>query len=83
MNASEDDQVVRQAEVDRRDQLCKIQCPDNACVLPRAGLSIIEWEAACEAADGAKAEESEGASAVEAIEEGEDASEPEESSGIW
>ena len=85
MNASEDDQVVRDAEVARREQLCKIQCPDDACQLPRAGFTDREYAAACEAAKDAKAEETEGASStMEAVESGDDASEPEEeSSGIW
>lgn len=83
MNASDDDQVVRDAEVARREQLCKIQCPDNRCQLPRAGLSNEEYEAACKAAEEAKSEESTGASTMEDVESGDDASEPEESSGIW
>lgn len=83
MNASDDDQVVRDAEVARREQLCKIQCPDNRCQLPKGGLNDEEYEAACKAAEEAKSEETEGASTIEDVESGDDASEPEESSGIW
>lgn len=84
MNASDDDQVVREAEVARRDQLCKIQCPDNRCQLPKGGLSDEEYDAACSAASAAKSDEIEGATQVDEDDAStDDASEPEEVSGVW